>query len=45
VTATVYIPRDAAALALGADAVVAALAQPGVKIVRTVRAACSGWSR
>jgi formate dehydrogenase iron-sulfur subunit len=31
----VFIPRDAAALALGADAVAAALARPGVEIVRT----------
>ncbi|HET6233860.1 MAG TPA: NADH-ubiquinone oxidoreductase-F iron-sulfur binding region domain-containing protein [Acetobacteraceae bacterium] len=38
-TATVYIPRDAAALALGADAVAVALAkpgiEPGIEIVRT----------
>src|SRR5271155_4525179 len=38
-TATVYIPRDEAALALGADAVAVALAkpgiEPGIEIVRT----------
>ncbi len=43
-TATVYVPRDAAALALGADAVAAALVSastavgqtaPGIRIVRT----------
>jgi formate dehydrogenase iron-sulfur subunit len=34
-TATVYVPRDAAALALGADTVAAALAKPGIDIVRT----------
>jgi formate dehydrogenase iron-sulfur subunit len=36
---TIYVPRDAAALALGADAVAAALAkpgiEPGIEIVRT----------
>ena len=31
----VYIPRDAAALALGADAVAAALVKPGIETVRT----------
>ena len=31
----VYIPRDAAALALGADAVAAALVKPGIEKVRT----------
>ncbi len=31
----VYIPRDAAALVLGADAVAAALVKPGIEIVRT----------
>jgi formate dehydrogenase iron-sulfur subunit len=39
VTTTVYVPRDAAALALGADAVATALAQPDIppdiRIVRT----------
>ena len=36
VTARVYVPRDAAALALGADAVAALLAQAGdVQVVRT----------
>jgi len=32
---TVFVPRDAAALALGADAVAAALTKPGIQIVRT----------
>jgi formate dehydrogenase iron-sulfur subunit len=35
VTATIYVPRDAAALALGADSVAAALAAPDVTIIRT----------
>jgi formate dehydrogenase iron-sulfur subunit len=35
VTATIYVPRDAAALALGADAVAAALTKSGIRIVRT----------
>ncbi len=34
-TATVYVPCDAAALALGADAVAAVLTELGIRIVRT----------
>ena len=40
----VYVPRDAAALAVGADAVAAALAGHA-DVVRTGRAACTGWNR
>ena len=44
----VFVPRDAAAIACGADGVagvIAAAACPALRWCATARAACSGWSR
>ena len=50
-TMRIFVPRDAGAVAVGADEVALALAQAAGKrgvvaeIVRTGSRACTGWSR